>query len=196
MKVIGLTGGIGSGKTTVAQMFQDLGIPVYIADDEAKKLMLAPEVQKSIIELLGNEAYQNNQLNRAFIASKVYKDKNLLDKLNKIVHPEVGKHFKNWLICQKSPYVIKEAAILFENGSYKNCFKTILVMADKNKRISRVIKRDQTNSDKILSIMENQWADEKKMKLADFIIENNADLDSLKTKVYAVHKELIQQISN
>lgn len=192
MKTVGLTGGIGSGKTTVARMFKNLGIPIYIADDEAKKLMHSNKIKKNIIALFGEKAYQENQLNRTYIASKVFKDKRLLDELNQIVHPEVAKHFKNWLKKQKAPYVIKEAAILFENGSYKQCDKTILVISNKQKRIERVVKRDLSTTKKVLDVIENQWPDEKKITLADFVLENNSDLDTLNTKVYAIHEDLIK----
>jgi dephospho-CoA kinase len=192
MKVIGLTGGIGSGKTTVANMFKALGIPVYIADDEAKKLMHSDNIKEKIIDLFGEDAYRNDTLNRAYISSKVFKDKNLLEKLNQIVHPEVGKHFKNWLRNQKGIYAIKEAAILFENGNYKQCDKTILVVSDEQKRIERVVKRDQTTTDKVLNVIENQWTDAQKVKLADFVIENNSDMEALKAKVYTIHEVLMK----
>lgn len=195
MKVIGLTGGIGSGKTTVAQMFQDLGIPIYIADDEAKRLMHSTKVKNKVVDLLGEQAYHNDELNRDYISSKVFNNKNLLEKLNQIVHPEVKSHFENWLKHQKSSYIIKEAAILFENGNYKNCFKNILVIADKKKRISRVLERDKTTSEKVTSIMENQWPDKEKIKLADFVIKNNATLEELKNKVYEVHNQLLKLIT-
>jgi dephospho-CoA kinase len=190
MKVIGLTGGIGSGKTTVANMFKNLGIPVYIADDEAKKLMHSEKVKEKVIDLFGNEAYINDKLNRTYISSKVFKDKQLLEKLNCIVHPEVGKHFNTWLQNQKGIYAIKEAAILFENGNYKNCDKTILVISDEQKRIDRVVERDQTTNEKVMHVIENQWTDNQKIGLADFVIENNSDLDALKAKVYTIHEEL------
>lgn len=195
MKVIGLTGGIGSGKTTVATMFQKLGIPVYIADDEAKKLMLTKNIKQKVIDLFGDKAYTKNELNRSFISSKVFDDKHLLQSLNNIVHPEVGKHFKKWLKSQKATYVVKEAAILFENDSYKKCFKNILVVADEKKRISRVQKRDETTADKISAIMSNQWPDEKKIKLADFVIENNSGLEELRAKVYEVHNQILKTVS-
>jgi dephospho-CoA kinase len=192
MKIIGLTGGIGSGKSTVAKMFSDLGIPVYIADDEAKKLMLNQNVKNKVIDLLGDEAYQNNKLNRSYVAAKVFQDPQLLEKLNSIIHPEVGKHFKNWLKNQDNVYVIKEAAILFENGNYKHCDKTVLVVAGEKKRIDRVVQRDKTTIQKVLKVIENQWTDNEKIKLADFLIENNSDLSSLRTKVYTIHEELMK----
>jgi dephospho-CoA kinase len=195
MKVIGLTGGIGSGKTTVANMFKKLGVPVYIADDEAKKLMHSDSVKEKVIDLFGEEAYIDNELNRKYISSFVFKDKKLLEKLNHIVHPEVGKHFDDWLKKQMGIYVIKEAAILFENGNYKQCDKTILVISDEQKRIARVVQRDNTTNEKVVNIIENQWTDNQKIKLADFVIENNSDLESLKVKVYTIHEELIKLYS-
>lgn len=195
MKIIGLTGGIGSGKTTVADMFKELGIPVYIADDEAKKLMHSKTVKEKVIDLLGEEAYQNNQLHREYISSKVFNDKKLLEQLNQVVHPEVGKHFKRWLKKQKSIYVIKEAAILFENGNYKQCDKNILVISDEQKRIARVVKRDQSTTEKVSKVIENQWPDSQKIELADFVIENDSDLKTLKAKVCTIHDKLMKLYS-
>lgn len=190
MKIIGLTGGIGSGKSTVARLFQELGIPVYIADDEAKKLMLQKEIREKIINLLGEDAYINKTLNKKYIASKVFQDSDLLTQLNQIVHPAVAQHFSQWLKEQKGIYVIKEAAILFENGGYKNCDKTILVKADKNTRLQRVLKRDKTSIDDIEARMKNQWPDSKKEKLADFIIANNEGIKELKCRVQIIHEIL------
>src|SRR5690606_18426415 len=137
----------------------------------------------------------NKELNRTYISSRVFNNKDLLEKLNQIVHPEVGKHFKNWLKEQKGVYVIKEAAILFENGNFKDCDKNILVISDEQKRITRVVKRDQTTADKVMNVIENQWTDARKLKLADYVIENNSDLESLKSKVYTIHEELIKGYS-
>lgn len=190
MKIIGLTGGIGSGKTTVAGFFKELGVPVYIADDEAKMLMnSSPYIQQKIIALFGEEAYANGKLNNALLASQVFKNPLLLKKLNEIVHPEVGRHFKEWAAQQNAPYVIKEAAILFENGSYKNCDAVILVKASKENKIQRILKRDQTSITAIEERMNNQWLDEEKEKLADFIIQNN-DLPATKIQVLKLHELL------
>ena len=116
MKIVGLTGGIGSGKTTVANMFRAFGISIYIADEEAKKLMASSKIiKRKLIALFGEKAYDNDALNKPFIADLIFKNSSLLEKMNAIIHPRVASHFKKWLIKQKSPYVIKEAAILFEN---------------------------------------------------------------------------------
>lgn len=194
MIVVGLTGGIGSGKTTVAKQFEFLGIPVYIADEEAKKLMNRSKIiKRKLIALFGNEAYINNQLNRPFIAGIIFKDKGALQKMNAIIHPRVAKHFTKWLLKQKAPYVIKEAAILFENGGYKFCDYIITVIAPKQLRLSRLLKRDNTTEDKIEAIIKNQWTDEQKVKLSQFVI-NNTELESTKEQVVKVHNQLLETL--
>jgi dephospho-CoA kinase len=192
MKIIGLTGGIGSGKSTVARLFQDIGIAVYIADDEAKKIMHQKKVKQKIIQLLGEQAFNDNNLDKKYIASRVFQDKNLLDELNAIVHPAVAQHFAEWIKKQKGIYVIKEAAILFENGGYKNCDKTILVKAEKSTRLNRVLKRDETTIKDIEARMSHQWSDSKKEKLADFIVTNNEGILELKSQVQAIHDYLMK----
>lgn len=190
MKIIGLTGGIGSGKTTVAQLFSELGVPIYIADIEAKKIMDSSKViRRKLIALLGEDAYSGTKLNRKFVADKIFNDKFLLEAVNAVIHPKVAAHFRKWVSKQKATYVIKEAAILFENGSYKNCDMVILVTAPKQVRITRVMARDNTSKTEIEQRMNNQWSDEKKLKLADFIIEN-IDLKTTKNKVEAIHNLL------
>ena len=191
MKIVGLTGGIGSGKTTVAQMFNDLGIPVYIADVEAKKLMVSSKViKRKLIALFGEEAYKNNLLNRPFIAEAIFNNKNLLEKMNAIIHPKVASHFKRWIKKQNAPYVIKEAAILFENGSYKQCDLIITVTASKALKIDRLLKRDNTTMEKIEAIMKNQWSDEEKVKRSHFVIVNT-NLDTTRQQVLEIHQQII-----
>ncbi len=192
MTIVGLTGGIGSGKTTVANFFKELNVPVYIADNEAKKLMNVSKILKrKIKKVFGDEAYINDELNRPFIASKIFKDKSLLNKMNAIVHPKVGKHFLKWLEKQKHPYVIKEAAILFENDGYKDCDYIITVIADKHVRINRILERDNTTIQKINAIMQNQWKDEDRITLSDFVIVNNT-LKNTKEQVFETHKKLLK----
>lgn len=195
MITIGLTGGIGSGKTTIAQWFQEKGIPVYNSDFEAKKLMNENEdLIQQLIELFGDETYKNGEYNRSYVASKVFNDKELLNQLNAIVHPAVFKHFDEWLDNQNSSFVVKEAAILFESGSYKDCDYIISVIADEEKRIDRVAKRDQLNEDQIRSRMKNQWTDEQRIEKSDFIIENNKDLKALKLEFEKVYDEILDRI--
>ncbi|MFD0975938.1 dephospho-CoA kinase [Salinimicrobium gaetbulicola] len=187
MKVLGLTGGIGSGKTTVAGFFRELGIPVYIADDEAKKLMNSdPEIQLQIKEIFGDVAYKNGVLDRQFLASRVFNDRDLLEKLNSIVHPAVGKHFLTWKDQQDSDYVVYEAAILFEKGGYKKCDYNLLITAPLEVKLMRLQKRDKASAEEIQARMNNQWSDEKKAQFADFIIENK-DLSETRENVRKIH---------
>ncbi|AXT20547.1 dephospho-CoA kinase [Flavobacteriaceae bacterium AU392] len=192
MKIVGLTGGIGSGKTTVAKMFLELGVPIYIADVEAKKLMNTSKIiKRKLIALFGDNAYKDDKLNRQFLANKIFKDKILLEKMNRIVHPKVASHFKKWQAKQNSSYVIKEAAILFENGSFTSCDFVITVIAPIEERIKRVISRDNSSEEKVKSVMENQWADEKKIKLSQFVITNSDILETRK-QVFQIHEELLK----
>ena len=194
-KLVGLTGGIGSGKTTVAKYFEELGVPVYIADSEAKALMNRSKViRRKLIALFGNEAYLENTLNRLFIAQQIFNDKKLLNAMNAIVHPKVASHFKRWVNKQDSPYVISEAAILFENGSYKKYDFIITVTAPENIRLQRVIKRDNSNKQKVEAIMVNQWSDQEKIKRSDFVIEN-IDLEQTKIQVRKIHKKILKLTS-
>jgi len=171
--IIGITGGIGSGKSFVAKLFKDLGIPCYNSDSKAKDLMISDsKLRLGIENLLGSESYYDNKLNRTYIASKVFNDKDLLQSLNKLVHPVVKQDFENWVKYQKSPFVLKESAILFETNGNLVCDKTILVTAPKDTRIKRVIARDHTSKEQVLSRMNNQWPDERKKPLADYIINN------------------------
>jgi dephospho-CoA kinase len=191
MKIIGLTGGIGSGKTTVAQMFKELGVPVYIADIEARKLTNSSKViKRKLIKLFGSSCYQDRVLDRKYVASRVFNDSELLDQLNAIIHPKVTAHFKRWQKKQEGTFCIKEAAILFENDGYKQCDLTILVVSPEQERIRRVISRDQISEKEVLSRIKNQWSDEKKRKFADLIIEN-IDLISTKNQVLDIHSTLV-----
>lgn len=194
MKIVGLTGGIGSGKTTVAKQFKKLGVPIYIADDEAKKLMNRSKViRRKLIALFGENAYKNEKLNRAYLAKIIFNDKSLLQKMNAIVHPKVANHFKRWLKKQDTPYIIKEVAILFENGSYKQCDYVITVTAAIETRIERLLKRDETTVAKIEAIMNNQWQDDKKIALSQFVIKNDV-LENTIIQVQKTHNDLLESI--
>jgi dephospho-CoA kinase len=194
MKIVGLTGGIGSGKTTVANMFQALGISIYIADEEAKKLMASSKViKRKLIALFGEKAYVNDALNKPYIADTIFKNRLLLEKMNAIIHPRVASHFKKWLLKQKSPYVIKEAAILFENEAYKECDLIITVTAPKELKIKRLLSRDSMTVEKIEAIMNNQWNDEEKMKLSDYVIVNS-ELENTRQQVVKIHQQIIDNL--
>lgn len=192
MKVVGLTGGIGSGKTTVANFFRELGVPVYIADTEAKRLMNeSKEVKEKILALFGIKAYEHGKLNREHLSSKVFSDKEKLEALNRIVHPAVRADFELWKQNQQAAYVIYEAAILFEQGGNRSCDLTILVIANRESRIEWLHKRDQSTLEEIEARMAHQWPDEKKRKLADFVIENE-QLEETYRKVKKIHQTLLE----
>ena len=189
--IVGLTGGIGSGKTTVAKFFVELGVPVYNSDKEAKKLMKSSKkVKKEIIELLGENAYKGKRLNKIYISDKIFKNKSLLTELNSIVHPAVRKHFLRWTKRQDSPYVIQETAIIFENSGQDFYDKIILVTAPEEERIQRVMARSGISKNAILARLKNQWLDIKKEPLSDYVIVN-LKLTKTKIKVEEVHNAIL-----
>ncbi|MCA0133084.1 dephospho-CoA kinase [Winogradskyella alexanderae] len=192
MVIVGITGGIGSGKTTIAKYMSTFGIPLYIADEEAKALMNRSKViKRKLIQLFGEEAYKNEELNRPYLAKKIFTDKSLLSQMNAIVHPKVASHFKRWLKKQNAPYVLKEAAIIFENNLQDNYDYIITVIADEELRRKRIMSRDNTNKEKIDAIIKNQWVDAKKIQLSDFVITNN-DLEKAKEEAIKIHKQLLK----
>ncbi|MCF4100939.1 dephospho-CoA kinase [Gillisia sp. M10.2A] len=192
MRVVGLTGGIGSGKTTVAHMFRDLGVPLYIADDAGKAIMnRSPEVREQLIQLFGEEAYLDDDLNRKYIAGKVFNTPSLLQKLNAIVHPAVAKDFEEWKQRQTAAYVLYEAAILFESGGHKKCDEVILVTSPYQLRISRLQKRDGSSLEEIEARMQHQWPDSRKRELATFELIN-INLDDTKEQVRNLHEILLK----
>lgn len=189
--IVGLTGGIGSGKSTIGKLLIDLGVPVYNSDREAKRLMNTSKVlRRKIIQLLGAESYTDGMLNRTFVAEKVFNDKTLLHKLNCIVHPAVRKHFLRWSKKQNYPYVVQETALLFENQMQDIYDKIILVTAPKDVRIERIVERDGSSRQQVLERMENQLDDAKKIPFADYRVEN-IDLQETKAKVKKLNMALL-----
>ncbi len=190
--IVGLTGGIGSGKTTVANMFRELGVPVYNSDVEAKNLMnFSARIRKDIEGLLGEQSYLNGELNRDYVAKKVFADKELLKALNRIVHPAVRAHFLEWSKVQKTQYVVQEAAIIFENGNREFYDKIILVTAPSSLRISRVMDRDGSTEAQVEQRIKNQLPDSEKEKYSDFVIPN-IELEKTQLEVMRVHQELLK----
>lgn len=175
-KKIGITGGIGAGKSLVSKVFKILGVPVYNADYRAKQLMIIDdELIKDIKERFGEEAYlPGGKIDRDYLATNVFNDKEQLNALNSLVHPAVQRDFEKWCEMKNTPYILKEAALIFEAGSYRHLDKTICVTASKETRIRRILDRDEfRKQDEIYKIMENQWKEEDKTKLADFVIVND-----------------------
>lgn len=191
MLKVGITGGIGSGKTTVCQVFQTLGIPVLYADDVAKKLMNTdPKLRTKIIDIFGVQAYECDKLNRAFIASVVFENKEKLTALNAAVHPVVISYGQYWIESQTSPYAIKEAALFFESGSNKEMDLMIGVSAPLSLRIQRSMQRDNVSVEKVAARVAQQMDDEQKMKLCDYVIIND-DSQSVIEQVLEIHKVLL-----
>lgn len=194
--IIGLTGGIGSGKSTVAKIFAQLGIPVLDADATAKAIMNEDHsVKTKLIELFGEDAYKENQLNRPYIAQLVFEDAFKLQQLNAIIHPITIQYAKDWASKQTAPYVIKEAALFFESGSSEGVEKIIGVTAPKHIRIQRVMQRDQITREDVIKRMEHQLEDSLKMKLCDWVIQND-DFHLLIPQVLAIHKEILVSSSS
>lgn len=192
-KVIGLTGGIGSGKSTVAQFIEEIGFPVYNSDKRAKEIVNEDAYLKDRIkELLGNEAYnEEGQYNRKYVAGLVFEDEKLLHQLNEMIHPAVRYDFENWVKQQTSPFVFKETALLFELGLHKQCYRSLLVTAEDNLRMKRVMERDHKTYREVEAIMDNQMPEKDKIKKADFILYNNTDLEELKAGTEKIVKEIL-----
>jgi dephospho-CoA kinase len=189
-KIIGLTGGIGSGKTTVANYFQELGVPVYIADDHAKTVMQLPEIISEIKVVFGESVFENGILNRKKMAEIVFNSPEKLKQLNAIVHPAVKNDFEQWLLNhKKNHFILYEAAILFESKRYKDCDAIITVTAPLETRIERVIKRDNTSRDLVLQRINAQWTDEQRIAKSDFVIENTT-IEKAKKEVVKILKIL------
>ena len=194
-QIIGLTGGIGSGKTTAAKYFKELGYPLYNSDLRAKELQNNnTEVIQAITDVFGPEAYVNGEMNRPYIASITFSDKTKLQALNAIVHPAVFKDFNDWYHQQTTPYIIKEAAILIESGSYKNCDLIITVNADLETRIERTIKRDNLQREQVEARIKNQLSDQERASYADFVIDNSKDLLHLYRQIEEIVKTLNKRL--
>lgn len=194
MLKLGITGGIGSGKTTVCKLFELLGIPVYFSDEESKKLLTEDlTVKHQVLALFGNTILdEEKNIDRKKLASIVFNNKEQLEKLNAILHPAVGVHFEEWLKKQKTPYILKEAAILFESGAYKQVDKIVTVVAPLELKIQRTMKRDGSSKEAITSRMQLQLPDEEKIKRSDFVIQND-EQTLLIPQVLAIHSTLINK---
>ncbi|MBL7710032.1 MAG: dephospho-CoA kinase [Chitinophagaceae bacterium] len=190
---IGLTGGIGSGKSTVARVFEVLGIPVYYADEATRQLMNTDAaLKKEIISNFGEESYSNGQLNRPYIASIVFNNKEKLELLNALTHPATIRHANDWMQQQTTPYVIKEAALIFESGSAENLDYVIGVSAPKPLRIQRVMERDHISAEEVQKRMSRQLSEDMKMKLCDFVLVNN-EQELLTPQVLTLHEQLLKK---
>ena len=195
MTTVGLTGGIGSGTTTIANLFAtEFAIPIYIADTKAKELIAQDtHLQQEIKALLGEEAFVEGKYNTAFVASIVFSTPEKLQALNQLIHPYVQQDFARWREEQHSPYVIKESAILFESGSYKDCDYIITVTAPLEERIRRVMLRDKIDRKTVEKRIKNQWNDENRIKLSTFVVDNR-DFGRNLDKIQTIHCKIMEMI--
>jgi dephospho-CoA kinase len=195
MLKLGLTGGIGSGKTLVCQIIEKLSVPVYYADRAARELMNSDaDLKESIRSMFGDQAYSKEGLDRQYVASSVFGDHDKLSRLNSLVHPAVRKDFFRWTEQHReSPYVVEEAAILFESGASVEMDQTVLVYAPEELRISRVMKRDGRSREDVLKRMEHQLSEEEKMKKADHILTNDG-VQMLLPQVIELHNKILNRI--
>lgn len=191
-KIIGLTGGIGSGKSTVAKFIEEMGFPVYYSDVRAKEIVNDDELlKKGIIELLGENAYDENGLyDRKYVAEIVFNDEELLQKLNGMIHPAVKYDFEKWVGNQTTEFVFKETALLFELKLNESCFKSVLVTADDNLRLKRVMDRDGKTYREVENVMNKQMPEKDKIKIADFVIFNNDGMDELQAETENVIRQI------
>ncbi|MFO7842231.1 MAG: dephospho-CoA kinase [Bacteroidales bacterium] len=191
---VGVTGGIGSGKTLVCEIFGHLGIPVFNADIEAKKIYsIDQDVIEQLKKLFGQDIYHNEELKKDVLANIIFNDSKAMDKVNSIVHPKVREYFLEWAEKQTSKYVIEEAAILFESNAYLDLDYIINVHARQDSRIKRVMERDNISKEQVLNRMKNQLCDEKRMKLADYTIYND-DERMLLPQVLAIHQKILRKL--
>lgn len=187
---VGLTGGLGSGKSTIASIFEVLGIPVYYADAAAKKLMNEdPVLKEDIIRHFGKNSYINDVLNRQYLASMVFDNKKKLELLNSLVHPVTIRDSEEWMLRQKTPYAIKEAAIIFESGSQKELDHIIGVQSPLELRIKRAMARDHISRDQVMARINKQMDQEEKMKLCDSVIVND-EMEMVTPQVLKLHEKL------
>lgn len=195
--IIGITGGIGSGKSTVAGFFQENGIPIYNSDIRAKQLMIdATTIKNYLISTYGEDIYKGNELNRKKLANIVFSNPEALAALNAVVHPAVFTDFEEWKNQQTEPVLGKEAAILFESGSYKDCDYIVSVIANENLRIARVMQRDGSTKTEVQKRIHQQWTDEQRRAKSDFIIKNEKDLITLKKNSLLLIEQIKNKIAN
>jgi dephospho-CoA kinase len=189
--IVSLTGGIGSGKTTIAKLFETMGCVVYNSDERAKELYNNPEVKKQVIELLGVNAYsEDNKLNKIFVSDIIFNEKDKLEKLNAIIHPALALDFENFVKQQNSEsIIIKESALIFETELYKKFTTIILVIAPLEQKIKRVMSRNLISKEEVDKRMQAQWTDEQKLPLANYVI-SNSETDALIPQVLSVIQKL------
>jgi len=192
VKVLGITGGIGSGKSTVCEIFKILGIPIFNSDNVSKSILFTEKVSQEVIDLFGIDVLSNGNLDSSKLGILVFSNTEKLNSLNKILHPKVDKAFNYWKKKQKAPFVVKEAAVLFESGSYENCDWVLNISCSESERVKRVTKRDGRDVKQINEIIKKQWSDKKRESLSDFVI-NNED-EKIIPQIYNVYNFVLSLV--
>jgi len=193
---LGVTGGIGSGKTTVCKVFSVLGIPVFSADDEAKKIQESDrDLQLKINSFAGRDLFPDGKLDRAGLARLIFSDKELLEKVNSVVHPAVFRSFREWAVNQNSPYSIMEAAILFESGAFKMMDRIVTVVTPIEERIERLVKSKRLSREQVIERIKNQIDDESRISRSDFVIFNSEN-EMIIPAILGIHEEMIKLHNN
>lgn len=192
MKVLGVTGGLGSGKTTVCKIFKTLGVPYFSSDEVSKSILFSINVQKEVVNLFGDTVIKNGLLDRKKLARLIFSDEVALESLNQLLHPKVAYAFNKWKDKQQGSFVIKEAAILFESGAYKSCDYVLNIYCSEKERIKRVLFRDDRSESEIKAIMSRQWTDLQRKEKSDFYIDN--EVEKLIPQVKAIFDKLSKNI--
>ena len=193
---LGITGGIGSGKTSVCKVFNVLGIPVFSADPEAREIMDNDrKIRRAINEIVGKNIYPGGKLGRMELASLIFNDRDLLEKVNSLVHPVVFEHFNRWAEKQTTPYVIMEAAILFESGASKLVDRVATIVAPVEERISRVTRRNKLNREQVMERIKNQMTDDQRIKMSDYVI-NNSENDMIIPVIFRINEDLLTHLNS
>ncbi len=192
MKVLGVTGGLGSGKTTVCKIFKTLGVPYFSSDEVSKSILFSINVQKEVVNLFGDTVIKNGLLDRKKLARLIFSDEAALESLNQLLHPKVAYAFNKWKDKQQGSFVIKEAAILFESGAYKSCDYVLNIYCSEKERIKRVLFRDDRSESEIKAIMSRQWTDLQRKEKSDFYIDN--EVEKLIPQVKAIFDKLSKNI--
>jgi dephospho-CoA kinase len=193
---LGITGGIGSGKTSVCKVFSILGIPVFSADPEAQRIMNNDnDIRQKLNRIAGRDMYPDGSLDRPGLASLIFNDKMLLKRVNSLVHPVVFEHFKRWADTQNTPYVIMEAAILFESGASSLVDRVATVIAPVNERIERVTRGKKLSREQVMERINNQMTDEDRIKLSDYVI-NNSENELIIPVILSIHEDIINHLNS
>ena len=192
MKVLGVTGGLGSGKTTVCKIFKTLGVPYFSSDEVSKSILFSTNVQKEVVNLFGDTVIKNGLLDRKKLARLIFSDEAALESLNQLLHPKVAYAFNKWKDKQQGSFVIKEAAILFESGAYKSCDYVLNIYCSEKERIKRVLFRDDRSELEIKAIIARQWTDLQRKEKSDFYIDN--EVEKLIPQVKAIFDKLSKNI--